>query len=152
MEENIMKTFLSLILALSVILTAQENKQLKEDAKVLGPVLLLKDKAVKEVKDGQMKQYFLVLLKKGPIRDQDSATSAEIQKAHLANINRLYKEGKIDMAGPIGNEGDLRGIFIFNCDSYDEVLMLCTTDPAIKAGRLIADIYPWWAEKGSKLR
>ena len=147
-----MKMIIIAMFAASVILTAQDDKKLREDAKVFGPVLLQKDKAKKEVKDGEMKQYFLVLLKRGPIRNQDSAAAAELQKNHLANIGRLYKEGKIDMAGPMGTEGDLRGIFIFNCDSYDEVLSLCSGDPAIQAGRLIAEIYPWWAEKGSKLR
>jgi len=146
-----MKTVIFFLLILAAVLPAQE-KNLREEAKAFGPLLLVKDKAKKDVKDGEMKQYFLVLLKRGPIRNQDSTTSAELQKGHLANIERLYKEGKIDMAGPMGHDGDLRGIFIFNCDTYDEVMMHCSTDPAIKAGRLIFEIYPWWAEKGIKLR
>jgi uncharacterized protein YciI len=105
-----------------------------------------------EIKDGEMKQYFLVLLKRGPIRNHDSTTAAEIQKGHIKNIGRLYSEGKIDIAGPFGHDGDLRGIFIFNCETYEEVLQHCSTDPAIKAGRLTAEIYPWWAGKGSVLR
>lgn len=133
----------------SSIVFAQESKRNKEDAKAFGPLLLHKDK---EVKDGEMKQYFLILLKKGPIRNQDSTTSAELQKNHLANIDRLYKEGKIDLAGPMGHDGDLRGIFVFNCETYEEVMMHCSTDPAIKAGRLVVEIYPWWAGKGSILR
>lgn len=115
-------------------------------------VLPLQAQSKKEVKDGEMKQYFLVLLKKGPNRNQDSATAAKIQKGHLENITRLYNEGKIDLAGPMGNDGDLRGIFVFNCETYEEVLMLCSTDPAIKSGRIVTEIYPWWAGKGSKLR
>ena len=146
-----MKNSIIFLLLCVTVLSAQENKQ-KEDAKALGPLLLTKEKPKKEVKDGEMKQYFLVLLKRGPIRNQDSVTAAGLQKGHLANIERLYKEGKIDMAGPMGHDGDLRGIFIFNCETYDEVMMYCSTDPAIKAGRLIAEIYPWWAEKGIKLR
>ena len=108
--------------------------------------------AAKEVKDGEMKQYFLVLLKRGPMRNQDSATTAQLQKDHLANIGRLYTEGKIDLAGPMGHDGDLRGIFVMNAGSFAEAKALCDTDPMIKAGRLIAEIYPWWAEKGGKLR
>lgn len=103
-------------------------------------------------KDGEMKKYFLVLLKRGPVRNHDSATAASIQAGHLANIDRLYADGKIDIAGPFGHDGDIRGIFIFNCGTYEEVLAHCTTDPAIKAGRLIADIYPWWGAKGARLR
>lgn len=110
------------------------------------------EKPKKEIPDGEMKQYFLVLLKRGPVRNHDSTTAAAIQKGHLDNINRLVQEGKMDIAGPMGHDGDLRGIFIFNCDSYEEVLKHCNTDPAIQAGRLVCEIYPWWSFKGSKLR
>lgn len=144
------KIFLLFLIIVTVCFT-QDKKINKEELKSIAPVLLHTDKK-KVVKDGEMKQYYLVLLKRGPIRNQDSVTSAAIQKGHLENITRLYNEGKIDMAGPMGHDGDLRGIFIFNSDSYEEVQQLCSTDPAIKAGRLVVEIYPWWAEKGSKLR
>lgn len=147
-----MKILITFACVVSMIVFAQDNKEIKEQEKVSGPMLLLKEKEKREVKDGQMKQYFLVLLKKGPVRNHDSTAAAAIQKGHIANIERLYKEGKIDLAGPMGHDGDLRGIFVFNCDTYDEVLMHCSTDPAIKAGRLVVEIYPWWAEKGGKLR
>ncbi len=138
-----------LLSLISLFAFAQDDKKFKADTKAYGPVLLRKDK---EIKDGEMKQYFLVLLKKGPVRNQDSITAAELQKNHLANIDRLYKEGKIDLAGPMGHDGDLRGIFVFNCETYEEVQAHCSTDPAIKAGRLVVEIYPWWSTKGSKLR
>ena len=64
------------------------------------------------VYSGEMKKYWLVLLKRGPNRTHDSISAAKIQAGHMANINRLAKEGKIIMAGPIGHDGDLRGIFI----------------------------------------
>jgi uncharacterized protein YciI len=146
-----MKYAILFLLCATMIVTAQDKK-LKEDAKVSGPVTLVKEKEKKQVKDGEMKEYFLVLLKRGPNRSHDSTTAAEIQKGHMANILRLYNEGKMDIAGPMGYDEDLRGIFIFNCASYGEVLELCATDPAVKAGRLVAEIHSWWAEKGAKLR
>lgn len=101
----------------------------------------------------EMKTYFLVLLKKGPMRNShDSTTIQKIQAAHLANIDRLAQEGKIDLAGPCLHDGELRGIFVFNVASYEEAKALCDTDPAIKAGRLVAEIYPWMAAKGSSLK
>ena len=147
-----MNKWLMVFFVISSLVPAQDKRNVKDGEQKPDPVLLVKEKEKKEVKDGEMKQYFLVLLKRGPIRNHDSTTSAKIQEAHLANITRLYNEGKIDIAGPFGHDGDLRGIFIFNCETYDEVLALCTTDPAIKAGRLVAEIYPWWSAKGSKLR
>lgn len=92
----------------------------------------------------QIKQYWFVLLIKGPNRNQDSATAAKIQAGHLANITRLYEEGKIKVAGPFGDDGAWRGIFIFDCETKDEVEKLLHTDPAINAGRLVYEIHPWW--------
>lgn len=128
-----MKKLLLVLMAFSLCVSAQEKQ---------------KD----EPKKFELKQYFLVLLKKGPIRNHDSTTAAALQKGHMENITRLYNEGKLDLAGPMGHDGDLRGIFVFNCATYEEVLMHCNTDPAIKAGRLVVEIYPWWAGKGSVLR
>lgn len=92
----------------------------------------------------KIKQYWFVLLTKGPSRSQDSATAAKIQAGHIANIKRLYYDGKIKVAGPFGEEGDWQGIFIFDCDTKDEVEKLLKTDPAIAAGRLSYQIKSWW--------
>ena len=97
---------------------------------------------------GEMKRYWLMLLKKGPNRTQDSISAEKIQAAHMANINRLAKEGKLLMAGPIGIEDDLRGIFIMNCADSAEVENFVRTDSAVITGRLIMKYYPWWAGKG----
>ena len=96
----------------------------------------------------EMKRFWLVLLQKGPNRNQDSISAGKIQAAHIANINRLAKEGKIIMAGPIGVEGDLRGIFLMNCADSTEVENFVKTDSAVITGRLIMKYYPWWAAKG----
>ncbi|TAH03813.1 MAG: hypothetical protein EAZ16_06940 [Sphingobacteriales bacterium] len=92
----------------------------------------------------QVKQYYFVMLVKGPNRNHDSATAAKIQTGHMANISQLYKAGKLKVAGPFGDDGDWRGIFIFDCATKEEVEQLLKTDPAISSGRLIADIRPWW--------
>jgi uncharacterized protein YciI len=100
------------------------------------------------VYSGEMKRYWLVLLQKGPFRNHDSISAEKIQAAHMANINRLAKEGKLVMAGPIGVEGDLRGIFLMNCADSTEVENFVKTDSAVITGRLIMKYYPWWTEKG----
>ncbi len=140
-----MNRMLLMLFLLAVSVSAQDKKGTKELPKPSGSEL-------KEEKKWEMKQYHLVLLKRGPIRNQDSATAALLQKGHMENITRLYNEGKIDIAGPMMNDGDIRGIFVFNVASYEEVLSLCNTDPAIKAGRLSVEILPWYAAKGSVLR
>ena len=100
------------------------------------------------VYSGEMKRYWLVFLKKGPNRSHDSVSASKIQEAHLANINRLAKEGKIIMAGPMGTDGDLRGIFIMDCKDSSEVARFVNTDTAVITGRLRMEYYPWWSEKG----
>ena len=100
------------------------------------------------VYSGEMKRYWLVLLKKGTARNQDSIEIARIQAAHMNNINRLAREGKIILAGPMGHDGDLRGIFILDCKDSAEVEQIVSTDSAVISGRLKMEYYPWWSEKG----
>ena len=92
----------------------------------------------------QISRYWFVMLTKGAERSQDSVTAAKIQSGHLANIGRLYNEGKIKVAGPFGEEGDWLGIFIFDCESKEEVETLLKSDPAIAAGRLAYLVKPWY--------
>ena len=100
-------------------------------------------------KEDNLKPYFFVFLKKGPNRDQDSATAAKIQKGHLENINYLAASGKLNVAGPFLDEGDMRGIFVFDCTSEDSVKAMIEGDPAIKAGRLTYEIHPWMTQRGT---
>lgn len=94
--------------------------------------------------DMGMKRYVMAFLKRGPNRSQDSATAADLQKAHMANINRLAQEGKLILAGPFLDDGDIRGIFLFDLESVEEARALTETDPAIQAGRLIMELHPWY--------
>jgi uncharacterized protein YciI len=90
----------------------------------------------------------MVFLKKGPNRDHDSITAAKIQEGHMDNIKKLAAEGKLIIAGPFGDNGDLRGIFIMDVPSKEEAERLCAEDPAVKAGRLVMEVKPWYGPKG----
>ena len=94
--------------------------------------------------ENEIRQYWFVMLTAGSNRSQDSLTAASIQKDHLANINRLYNDGKLKVAGPFGDEGKWIGLFIFDCETKEEVEKLVKTDPAVAAGRLNYEIHPWW--------
>lgn len=72
----------------------------------------------------------------------------EIQKAHLANIQKLAEMKKLVVAGPFGDNGKLRGIFVFKVASIDEARSLAATDPAVQAGRLALQIHPWVVPEG----
>lgn len=118
---------------------------------LLGCLANLKAQSVK-TEEEQLKQYYFVLLIKGAKRDQDSSTVSKIQEAHLANINRLAAEGKLDIAGPFADDTDWRGLFIFNVATEEEVRKLLDTDLAISSGRLNYIIHPWLSAKGATLR
>jgi uncharacterized protein YciI len=83
-------------------------------------------------------------LKAGPKRDQAPAEAERLQRAHLDNIAKMAKAGTLVLAGPFTDDGDVRGIYIFDVKSVDEARALTASDPAIKAGRLVMDLHPWY--------
>lgn len=93
-----------------------------------------------------MKQYFLVILKTGPNKTKDPQLINESSRGHLDNINKLAKEGKLVVAGPLGkNENNYRGIFILDhMNSVEEAHEILLTDPMIQNGFLDYDIYAWY--------
>jgi uncharacterized protein len=72
----------------------------------------------------------------------------QLQKDHLANINRLAEMKKLVVAGPFGDNGQLRGIFVFKVNSLEEANSLASTDPAVQAGRLAINMYKWLVPEG----
>jgi uncharacterized protein YciI len=98
-----------------------------------------------------MKTVYFGFLKKGPNRkegDDKVPEVQELQKAHLANINRLAETKKLVMAGPFGDDGELRGVFVFRVESLKEAQELAATDPMIKIDRLRIELHPWQVPAG----
>jgi uncharacterized protein YciI len=94
---------------------------------------------------------YVAFLKRGPNRkggDDETPEVQALQKAHIANINRLAGLKKLIVAGPFGDDGALRGIFVFRVDSLQEAQDLCATDPMIKIGRLAVELHPWRVPEG----
>ena len=79
---------------------------------------------------------------------EKTPATEEIQKGHMANINRLAEMKKLVAAGPFGDDGQLRGIFVFRVASLDEAKALTASDPAVQAGRLAMDIHQWMVPDG----
>ncbi len=102
----------------------------------------------------EMKQYWFVMLVKGKDRDKitDTAVLNKLQDGHMANIRAMAEQGKLMVAGPFGDDGYWRGIFIFDAPNKEEVIALLQNDPAIKAGRLDYEIHPWWTQRGAVIK
>jgi uncharacterized protein YciI len=97
----------------------------------------------------KMETVYLAFLVRGEKwTPERTPETEEIQKAHLANIGRLAKMKKLVVAGPFGDNGNLRGIFVFRVNSLEEARTLTLSDPAVQAGRLALDLHPWLVPEG----
>jgi uncharacterized protein YciI len=110
-----------------------------------------------EMKEGDttytMRRYVMVMLYRGKKANKIPKDQLDkIQAGHMANISKLAADGKLLVAGPMGDDTDLRGIFILDCESVDEAKTLVDTDPAVIAGRLRAEYHPWWTARGTVIK
>ena len=99
-----------------------------------------------------MQQYYIAFLKRGPNRTQNKEETDSLQQLHMAHLGNMYKAGFADISGPFGDDGDIRGITIYNTPTQEMADSLANLDPMVKAGRLVIEIHPWWAAKGFPLR
>lgn len=99
-----------------------------------------------------MQQYFMAFLKRGDNRSQSKEETDSLQKLHLEHLGKMYDLGYADISGPFGDDGEIRGVTIYNVPTLQMADSLANADPMVKAGRLSIEIHPWWAAKGFPLR
>ncbi len=99
--------------------------------------------------DDKMVPYQLAFLLAGPNRKTESDPETErIQAGHMAHIRAMADAGQLVAAGPFIEEQRLRGIFVFQLDSVDAAKAVASQDPAVRAGRLVVDMHPWYVAEG----
>ncbi|MFY0254029.1 YciI family protein [Chitinophaga sp. 30R24] len=100
----------------------------------------------------ELKRYWMVFLRKGRQRNQDTTNTEKIQHAHLNHLSKLAAAGQLLVAGPFSKDDDLRGILIMNCGDSLEVISLINQDPAITSGRLRFEVKPWYTVRNCVFR
>ncbi len=79
---------------------------------------------------------------------EDTPERAEIQKQHLAHLTKMADAGRLVLAGPLLDDGTIRGLLIYKAASIEEARAWAEADPAIKAGRLKVEMHPWMVRRG----
>src|SRR5260370_27523782 len=65
---------------------------------------------------------------------------------HLANVLSMLDSGKAVIAGPMGDDTDVAGIFILRAQSAEQAKTWVDADPAVKSGLFVAEMHPWFSE------
>lgn len=95
--------------------------------------------------DYGMKKFVFVMLKTGSNESTNKVLKDSCFSGHMNNIERLVKEKKLIVAGPmVKNDKSYRGIFILDISTIEEAKLLLETDPAIKAEFLEPELYIWY--------
>jgi uncharacterized protein YciI len=93
--------------------------------------------------------YLGLLMRPEGAPDYPEDKLREIQAGHMANIRKMADAGDLVLAGPMGDEGRLRGILVFRRTDPEKIAAQVAEDPAVKAGRLEMKLYPWNVPRGS---
>lgn len=89
-----------------------------------------------------LKPYFLCLMRKGPQWDVPQGHE-DLMPLQLAFLRRQTEAGNFLIAGPVVDQADdLTGISVIQAANLQEARTLANEDPAVRAGRLVAEIRP----------
>lgn len=94
------------------------------------------------------KAYTLVLLKDGPNRDMPDRDA--IVWEHGRRNHALRLDGVLSIVCPVLDDGDLRGMGIFNADR-EETERILDADPGVEAGVFVYEMHPVRSFPGDSL-
>jgi uncharacterized protein YciI len=92
--------------------------------------------------------YLIAFLTQGTAQPPAGASMQELQKAHLAHLDAMWKEGLLLASGPIATKGELRGVLIFGGEPREQIERRVADDPLLKTGVLQVALGPWIGPTG----
>jgi len=93
-----------------------------------------------------MARYVVGLLRRPDAPPPTGPEEAErLQEAHLAHLRRLLETHELLACGPFLEETALRGALLFRTDSLEAARRAMATDPLVASGRLLLELYTWYA-------
>lgn len=99
-------------------------------------------------RQGQLTTFYMVLLHRGPQwTAAQTPELARLQEQHQTHVVALLDSGQAVAAGPLADDGEIRGVEILAVGSADDAKKLADADPAVKAGHLTAEIHSWMTDK-----
>lgn len=67
----------------------------------------------------------------------------EMQSQHVGNLGTLFEQGRLFAAGPLGDNGLIRGIVALNASTSEQVKDSFKPDPYVQNDILEAEAHPW---------
>jgi len=89
-------------------------------------------------------RLYMVMYMKGALwSDEDKPEMTELRKKHLEYLANLGQSEHGLVAGPVTDDGSLRGIVILRTANEILAKKVASEDPAVKAGWVTVDVLPW---------
>jgi uncharacterized protein YciI len=84
-----------------------------------------------------LQPYFVALYITG-----DEEMSQDIFIAHMAHMRRNFESGALRLAGPLTDDGTIRGVAIIQAPTLEAAQAMTAADPAVLAGVMRVEIHP----------
>lgn len=93
----------------------------------------------------QTSRYCVAFLRPDPARKElPKAEGERLQAAHMANIQKMGRDGVLMAAGPFDDTPvNISGIFVFKMGSLESARALAAKDPTVLAHRNTVDVHTW---------
>jgi hypothetical protein len=88
-----------------------------------------------------------IFLNTGPdrakVKEMPQETVSQMQAAHVGNFGTQFNRGTLMAAGPLGDNGFIRGTVLLSVQTPEQVAQCFKPDPFVQNGILAVEAHPW---------